>query len=128
MLCDLVKYITSTSDHSAKIEAGGVNLDGKLFSADQPDTLPPDCQPRNVQLITNEKNDIAFAGTWAYLSNMYPSQFIRDNIEFTSSEQAFQFEKARFHNLTHTARQIITNNNPFDCKQTGAEIEHNDAW
>lgn len=107
---------------------GGLNLNDKLFTADQLDSLPLDCHPSTVQLITNEKNIIAFAGEWAYPSNIYPCLFTKDNIEFTSSEQALQFEKAHFHNLPHTARQMITNNDPFDCKHLAAEIECNDAW
>lgn len=37
-------------------------------------------------------------------------------------------EKARFHNLSYTARQIITNNDPYTCKQLGEEFTPAETW
>lgn len=59
---------------------------------------------------------------------MYPCSAIYENTKFTSTEQCFQFCKARSHNELAKAQRIIVNNDPFVCKEIGDSISDNDKW
>lgn len=128
MLRDLVKHINSQKGHRASIEAGGIRVDGRLYNHDQFNELPPDCHPRCVQVINTKHGTTLFAGEWAFPSNMFPCSVIYENTKFTSTEQCFQFCKARSHNELAKAQRIIINNDPFVCKQIGDSISDNDKW
>lgn len=127
MLRDLVK-LAIKKGHSAKIEAGGINLNGKLYlPPDFPD-LPDDLQPHMTRITTNAKGNLIFAGEYAYVSNMFKCSFKLDGVHYTSGEQCFQFTKARFLNNEHTAQRILSNNDPFECKRLGDELERPPPW
>lgn len=128
MLRDLVKHINNLKGHSAAIESGRLRLDGKYYGPDQFSDLPYNCQPHNVQVIFTDHNTTLFAGEWAFLSNMYPCSVVYEGIKFTSSEQCYQFVRARSNNDLIKAHRIITNNDPFACKRTGDSIDHNPDW
>lgn len=127
MLHDLVK-LAIRQGHNAKIESGGINLNGVFYSPSMFPQLPDDLQPHHTRVLTNSKGNIIFSGEYAYLSNMYPCNFTCNRILFTSTEQCFQFEKAQFHNKEHKAHQILTTNDPFVCKQIGDSIERSREW
>lgn len=112
----------------AKIESGGINLDGVFYSPQMFPQLPDDLQPHHTRVLTNTKGNIIFSGEYAYLSNMYPCKFTCNRILFTSAEQCIQFEKAQFHNEEHKAHQILTTNDPVECKHLGDSIERTPEW
>lgn len=103
-------------------------MNGRLYNHDQFNELPPDCHPRCVQVITTAHDRTLFAGEWAFLSNMFPCSVIYENTRFSSTEQCYQFCKARSHNELAKAQRIIVNNDPFVCRQIGDSIEDNDKW
>lgn len=128
MLRELVKHINNQKGHFASIEAGGLKLDGKLYGPDDFDNLPIGCQPHCVQIVNTEHNTTLFAGEWAFLSNMFPCSLIYDGTRFTSSEQCFQFVRARTNKELVKARKIITTNDPFVCKQLGDGLNDTKNW
>lgn len=128
MLRDLVKHINSLKDHSASIESGGLRLDGEYFGPDRFDDLPTNCQPHNVQIVNTEHNTTLFAGEWAFLSNMFPCTLIYEGTRFTSSEQCYQFVRARSNKQLNKARRIITSNNAFACKRFGNSGHDAHGW
>lgn len=128
MLRELVKHINNNTTHRASIEAGGLKMDGHLYLPNQFDDLPVECHPERVQIISTNENGIAFAGQWAYLSNMYQSSFRYEDMSFSSSEQCFQYHKALHHKDLMRAKQIILTNDPFKCKKTGGKIETSQEW
>lgn len=65
MLRDLVK-LAQSKKHRAKIEHGGINLDGKLYLPHQFHTLPEGLQPKDTCLIPTEDGGTAFASEWSY--------------------------------------------------------------
>lgn len=127
MLRDLVK-LAVRKGRVAKIESGGINLDGVLYTPETFPQLPNDLQPHHTRVLTNSKGNIIFSGEYAYLSNMYPCKFLHNKILFTSGEQCCQFEKAQFHNDHQSAHRILTSNDPFTCKSIGDEVERSPEW
>lgn len=127
MLRDLVK-LAIRKGHNAKIESGGINLDGVFYPPQAFPQLPDDLQPHHTRVLTNSKGNIIFSGEYAYLLNMYSCNFTRNQILFTSAEQCAQFEKAQFHDEDHKAHRILTTNDPFVCKQIGDDIERSPEW
>lgn len=103
-------------------------MNGRLYNHDQFDELPDNCHPRCVQVINTEHGTTLFAGEWAFLSNMYPCNVVYENTKFTSSEQCFQFCRARTNNELAKAQRIIVTNDPFICKQIGGSCDDNDKW
>ena len=79
-----------------------------------------------------------FAGPEAPLSNFYPCSLSSPSlvdgngvpIKFSSSEQMFQFEKARFGQDETSAKLILGSGDPFQVKQLGKGIKLPDerAW
>lgn len=128
MLRDLVKHINNQKGHVASIDSGGLALDGKLYTVDQFEDLPYNCQPHNVQVIYTEHNTTLYAGEWAFLSNMYPCSLVYEGTRFTSSEQCYQFVRARTNKDLIKAHRIITTNDPFVCKHTGDTIDDTSEW
>lgn len=49
-------------------------------------------------------------------------------MEFTSSEQAFQFAKADFHNKRSKAKRILHLDDPFAIKKVGDSIINSPEW
>lgn len=125
MLHELVKYISKNTKHTASIEAGGLKLDGQIVMPSQFNDLPYDCDPERVQILSTIENGLAFAGQWAYLSNMYCCTFRYEGVNFSSSEQCFQYCKALHHKDLMKAKDIILTNDPFKCKKKGDAIEGN---
>lgn len=59
---------------------------------------------------------------------MYPCSIVYENTKFTSSEQCFQFCRARSNNELAKAQRIIVNDDPFVCKQIGGSCTDKDKW
>lgn len=112
----------------ASIESGGLRLNGKFYGPTEFDDLPPDCQPKVVQIINVGESSLAFAGKWAFLSNMYNCPVRYDGIQFLSSEQAFQYTKAMTHGARDKATRILLASDTFSSKHTGNKIEESEDW
>lgn len=59
---------------------------------------------------------------------MFPCTVVYENTKFTSTEQCFQFCRARSHNELVKAQRIIVTNDPFTCKLIADIISDNDKW
>lgn len=112
----------------ASIESGGIRLNGQFYGPDEFGDLPPDCQPKAVQIINVGENSLAFAGEWAFLSNMFDCSVRYDGIPFLSSEQAYQYTKAMTHGAHGKANRILLANNAFVSKRYGDKIEDSEEW
>lgn len=128
MLRELIKHIKGLEGHTASIESGGLRLDGKFYGPDQFNDLPPNCQPHNVQVIDMPHNTTLFAGEWAFMSNMFPCSFEYEHTRFTSSEQCYQFNRARSNNELSKAHRIIISDDPFTCKRIGDSVLESADW
>lgn len=128
MLRELIKHINGLGDHTANIESGGLRLDGKFYRPDQFNDLPLNCQPHNVQVIDTIHGTTLFAGEWAFMSNMFPCSFEYEHTRFTSSEQCYQFNRARASNELNKAHRIIVSDDPFVCKHIGNSTTETADW
>lgn len=128
MLKELVKFINKKPNDYAAIESGGLRLNDQFIEPSQLDDLPDEFHPSNVQILNVGEGGLAFAGEWAYLSNMYRCPVYYMDLDFTSSEQAYQFSKADFHGCAKKAVKILHLEDPFDIKKVGNSIIDSQDW
>lgn len=127
MLRDLVK-LAITKKYQAKIDQGGINLDGKLYLPHQFDKLPQGLQPHDACAKETDNQGIAFASEWTPLSNMFRTEFSYKDIWYNSAEQAYQYQKAVFHGQQDLADDIIITTDPYECKKLGGRTDDSDKW
>lgn len=61
-----------------------------------------------------------------YLSNWYMSDFVVDDIKFTSLEQYMMYEKARYFHDEKTAGLILKTDDPSEIKALGRKVSNFD--
>ena len=71
---------------------------------------------------------IAFKGRKDILSNFYPCPIYYKNKWFNCVEQAYQWEKANFHNCAPIADLILVLNDPYVQKLATRPIDCNHEW
>lgn len=127
MLRDLVR-LAQSKKYKAKIEQGGINLDGKLYQPHQFHTLPEGLQPRDVCCKTTDDGGIAFASEWSPLSNLYRVDFEYQGLWFNSVEQCYQFRRANAEGHEDVAEYIMSLTDPYRCKKVGDEHKESKEW
>ena len=70
----------------------------------------------------------AFGGTKDILSNFYPCNFTYSQIKYTTREQAYQHQKALFHNDKMVAEEIMKTTDPRQIKRLSKCIATKEAW
>lgn len=128
MLRDLVKLAKKKGYKNAKVENGGIKIGGITYTPENFYDLPEAIRPKHVRTRKTKNNGLAFCSEWTCLSNMFHSPFVYKDRCYSSSEQCFQSEKARFHNKGSCVRRIITTDDPYKCKKLGDEVETNNDW
>lgn len=61
-----------------------------------------------------------------YLSNWYMSDFVADNIKFTSMEQYMMYKKAQLFNDTKIMQEILSTDNVGKIKMLGRSVKNYD--
>ncbi|MBR4095688.1 MAG: NADAR family protein [Oscillospiraceae bacterium] len=61
-----------------------------------------------------------------YLSNWYMSDFVADNIKFTSMEQYMMYKKAQLFNDTEIMQEILSTDNVGKIKMLGRSVKNYD--
>ena len=74
------------------------------------------------------KNVVAFGGRSDILSNFHPFNFKVHGIEFSSSEQAYQWGKAVFHDRYGLAREILGIRSAFRIWLLSKKIRVSSSW
>ena len=105
-------------------------LDGKRYTSDQLDYLPPMFDDaKHHCLITDQQ--VSFLGFLCPLSNFYACTFKYKGETFTSSEQFIQVTKARlFPGNEYLESQIMNTHEPAKIKNLGHRIRNydDDTW
>ena len=87
--------------------------------------------PRSLDImaITTKKNQstLGFFGELCPLSNFHHSPFIYNGVDYHSSEQLIQHEKAKYFNDQAAVRSILNAKTPLACKWAAKEINNYDA-
>ena len=100
-----------------------VILNGKPYSHDDLDKLPPELRPSNTATVT--KNNItAFYSRHSKLSNHFPCKFTTGEGEFTSVEQYLMYQKAIHFGDNLSASTIRQTDDPVTVKNLGKTIKN----
>ena len=108
-----------------RLEEDVLNLNGTRFTKENLHELPPKL---NITEITTKKNAnvIGFFGEICPFSNFYPCKFYYKGIEYHSSEQFIQHEKAKFFGDKFTERAVLSAETALACKRAGREVSNYD--
>lgn len=127
MLRDLVK-VANAKKYRAKIDQGGVSINGKLYLPHQFELLPVGIRPQDIMCKRTLNDGLAFASEWAPLSNMYRTNIMFDGVLYGSAEQGYQHRKALFENKDDLAEMILISSDPYECKKIGIEVGESPEW
>lgn len=128
MLRDLVKLAKKKGFKDAKVENGGIKAGGVLYTPDRFCDLPDVIKPKQVRTRRTKNKGIAFCSEWTGLSNMAYAPFQFKGAFYSSAEQCFQAEKAKYHNKMSCVRRIVRSEDPYKCKKIGSEVEISNDW
>lgn len=130
MLRDLIKLAKKRGYKDAKLESGGIKIQGKLqsYTEDNFNELPEEIQPKQVRIRKTKNNGLAFCSEWAYVSNFYFAPFQYKEKLYGTVEQCYQSERALFHNKEALSERIIRTEDPLKCKRMGEEIAESLEW
>lgn len=127
MLRELVK-IAQAKKYKAKIEQGGINLDGKLYLPHQFHLLPEGLKPHDACTVQTDDEGIAFASEWSAFSNLYRTDFYYHGIWYNSVEQCYQFLRANAEGHEDLADLILALTDPYQCKKMGDQEKQTEEW
>lgn len=116
------------SKTKCQMQGSAIKLNGKDYSYNELEKLPEGARPSDCQIVIHDEDSVCFAGANAYYSNFYPAALRYQSRYFTSSEQAFQWRKARFHKDTEAEYNILKTSDPYRIKREAASIEERDEW
>ena len=93
-------------------------VNGKKYSTDELDQLPPQLSPDKIAIRENSET-VLFYRSDAYLSNFHKAPFSINNIKYECVEQYFTAEKARCFNDRMTLNKIMKADTPQEMKYWG---------
>lgn len=127
MLRDLVKLAISKK-YKAKIDRGGINLDGKLYLPHQFHKLPGGLQPFNACCKVTENGGLAFATEWSPLSNLFQAEFCYEDVWFLSADQCYSYQRALFEDKDEIADSLLVTTDPIQCQKLGESFPESEDW
>ena len=100
-------------------------LKGRTYNVNTLNQLPEEL---NVIKVTSKENEntIGFFGEINHLSNFYPSSFIHEGVQYISSEQLIQANKAKLFGDTDTNNEILCCTTSLECKNLSKQIQNED--
>ena len=100
-------------------------LKGRTYNVNTLNQLPEEV---NVFKVTSKENEntIGFFGEINPLSNFYPSSFIHEGVQYISSEQLIQANKAKLFGDTETYNEILCCTTSLECKNLSKQIRNVD--
>ena len=100
-------------------------LKGRTYNVNTLNQLPEELNVFKVTTKENE-NTVGFFREINPLSNFYPSTFLYDGIQYISSEQLIQANKAKFFGDLDTYNQILGCSTSLECKNHSRQIRNVD--
>ena len=124
----LLPYFLAARNHPSVKQCALINdkliIDSKEYDATKIDTLPFNLSSATShQRYISENSSTAFFGSDSFLSNFHPCVFKHEGIEYSSSEQYFQYKKAIHFNDKITAQRILHTKNPRYIKALSYKIK-----
>ena len=122
---NLLKPVLSAAKSSgakATLVGNKIRVEGKLYSADQIDDLPPEIIPERG--CTSENKDVlCFFGRYSPLSNFYKCSFNFNGRSYNCIEQFLQSRKAELLGDDATAQKILRQEDPADQKRIAKNLK-----
>ncbi len=101
-------------------------IDGKSFTIDTLDELPPNLHPSEIATRRSDSHTGFFTKA-SPLSNFHPCSFKDDDgVIYSSNEQYFQYQKAIHHGDRVRGREILQTDDPGKCKYLGNQVKITD--
>ena len=123
----ILKAAKLSKDYKKKcrLEDDKVVINGRKYGTDNLDQLPSEIY---VFEITSklDTNCVGFFGALNPLSNFYESKFTVDGIEYISSEQYIQAQKALLFKDEASYNKIMGATNSLDCKNAAQSVRNFD--
>ena len=117
----IAKYARTQFNQKASVSVDRLVIEGKSYNINTLSNLPEKLQPKNI--FTPRSNGVtAFYTHNSPLSNFYKCNITSDGIHFHSSEQHYQYLKAKSFNDESTANKILQASTPYDCYSLGQNV------
>ena len=130
-LLPILKAAKQVNDYKKKcrLEKDKVVINGKCYGTDNLHQLPDELDIFDITTKSNA-DCIGFFGALNPLSNFYESRFEVDGVEYISSEQYIQSQKATMFNDVSSYNKIMGATNSLDCKNVARTIKNfdGDRW
>lgn len=125
---DVVDHAKSLGVEEIEIHGDGLVIGTIKIKHQDLDLLPPLFTVSCAKTIHSDQH-IFFQSEVSPFSNFFPARFEDSNaIVFESTEQAFQYKKALFHDSNQIATKILTTRDPFEHKRLGNLITPVQQW
>ena len=105
-----------------------LHINKERYDSSNLDELPPPLHPSIVKQIRVDKDTIAYQSEFAPFSNLFPVSITMGQHKFVSSEQIFQFLKAKTMNKPLAATRIYLSRNQVEIKRMGDDLGTSDLW
>lgn len=126
-LREIAKFAHQLGYKGCKASGSKLVVDGKAYRYDTLHLLPEELQLCNVK--TRKIGDgLGFQSEKSFLSNFYPVTMTIEQQSFSSSEQAYNFFKARTCRRDATADKIMSMSNPRYIKEAGESFPSTAVW
>lgn len=99
---------------SATIKDYAISLNGKQYTVDQLETLPPPIRPSSLAVRESDETLIFFSKS-AFLSNHSPSTFMIDGHVFNNMEHFLAFKKAELSQQEHLIQRALQASDPAEA-------------
>ena len=106
-----------------RMEADVLVIKGIRYTMKNIDQLPEDLNTFKVSSVTSDEACVFF-GELNPFSNFYPVGFYESGDYFSSSEQYIQYKKATYFKDFQAAAEIMTTDDPLECKKLAREINN----
>ena len=109
----------------SKLEDDKIVLKGRRYDVNMLNQLPEEL---NVFKVTTRENaeTIGYFGQINPLSNFYPATFTHDGVQYISSEQFIQANKAKYFGDHEAYNQIMGSSTSLECKCASRQIRNVD--
>ena len=109
----------------SRLDEDKLVLKGRVYNVNTLNQLPDEL---NVFTVTSKENEhtVGFFGEINPLSNFYPSSFSHEGVDYISSEQLIQANKAKFFGDLETYNEILCSSTSLECKNLSKLIRNVD--
>ena len=109
-----VLHRAKAAKYNARLIIDKLIVNNKIYTLDNLHELPEDINPKKISTVENDVI-ILFWGKYVPLSTFHIHNFKVNQVQFSSIEQALQYEKAMLFEDGELAGKLITEKDPLVC-------------